>query len=265
MEDIIEEKVLDLFLNQNKSLYYIQKECKLDYHKVRRILSKNNIEFQTRDIKEVDEEKVKLLYQVEKYTLRRIAKELNIDHHRVARILEKHGIEITQEGRNRAPFSEEHRKKISESTKGRQGVWKGKKMPKKTLYKNMLAHIQWEVDLDFLMQFDDIEKLKILNKMLTRDRVSSHFTTEKYKEFILKFYYDKQFCLVYEDYLKENKNKYAMPSLDHIIPLSKGGTWELDNLQILSWVVNRAKFDYMPEEWEYIQKKYFSAAEVSNI
>jgi len=30
MEDIIEEKVLDLFLNQNKSLYYIQKECKLD-------------------------------------------------------------------------------------------------------------------------------------------------------------------------------------------------------------------------------------------
>ena len=51
---------------------------------------------------------------------------------------------------------------------------------------------------------------------------------------------------------------YAKPSLDHIIPLSKGGTWEFDNLQILSWVENRAKYNFMPQEWEYIKKTFLS-------
>lgn len=130
-------------------------------------------------------------------------------------------------------------------------------MPKETLYKNMLNHLQWDIDLDFLIQFDDIDKLKILNKMLTRDRVSSHFDSEKYKQFILKFYYDQLFNDVYNDYIAENKSRYAAPSLDHIVPLSKGGTWELDNLQVLNWVVNRAKCDFLHDEWEYIKNKYF--------
>ena len=136
-------------------------------------------------------------------------------------------------------------------------------MPQNAVYKNMLTHLQWDIDLEFLMQFEDIEKLKTLNKMLTRDRVSENFDTEKYKQFIVKFYHDPQFNAVYEDYLQEDRKKYALPSLDHIIPLSKGGSWDLDNLQILSWVENRAKCDFLPDEWEYIKAKYFSG-EYSN-
>ena len=68
---------------------------------------------------------------------------------------------------------------------------------------------------------------------------------------------NEKFNKVYNDWINENKANYAKPSLDHIIPLSKGGNWELDNMQILSWVENRAKYNFMPDEWEYIKNKYF--------
>lgn len=258
--NMLESEVIRLYLEERYSLYKIQKLLNIDYYKVRGILSKNNIEFEKQTIKEVDELEVIRLYLEEKMTLRMIGRCLNIDHHRVARILNKNNIEVTNVGRKRAPFSEEHKRKISESSKGRKSYWKGKKMPLEAVYKNMQSHLRWEVELEFLMKFDDIEKLKILNEMLTRDRVSKHFNTEKYKNFILKFYNDSQFIKVYNDFILEDKKKYAKPSLDHIIPLSKGGTWDLDNLQILSWVENRAKFNFLPEEWEYIKRKYFGTS-----
>lgn len=196
-------------------------------------------------------------YTKNKQSLRSIAEEFKTNHHKIKRILIKSGIEITNKDRVRKPFTEEHKKKISKSNKGRVGIWKGKSMPKKTVFKNMKNHLQWDIDLDFLMQFDDIEKLKVLNKMLSRKRVSSNFDTDRYMKFVIKFYNDKGFNNVYKDWLSENKADYAKPSLDHIIPLSKGGTWELDNLQILSWVENRAKYNFLPEEWKYIKSKYF--------
>lgn len=201
-------------------------------------------------------EEIKRLYTEEKYTLRRIGKIIGKDHHFVKRRLQEMGIEITQKDRKHEPFTEEHKRKISEKTKGRVGTWKDKKMPIESNYKNMLTHIQWDVDLTFLMQFNDIEKLKCLNKMLSRDRVSAHFNTEKYKLFIEKFYNDEKFNKQFECYLSSG-SKWDMPSLDHIIPLSKGGTWNLDNLQIISWFENRAKCDMNNEEFEEMIHKYF--------
>ena len=106
------------------------------------------------------------------------------------------------------------------------------------------------------MKFEDIEKLKMLNGMLTRKRVSEHFDTEKYKDFIEKFYNDKSFQKCYENFLNTG-NKYDKPQLDHIMPLSRGGTWNLDNLQIISWFENRAKCDLTEEEFEEFKKKYW--------
>jgi hypothetical protein len=253
----IQQKVIELFSVDKLSLYKIQKTLHIDYHKVRRILSANGFSFPQKKVKLVDEDEVVRLYEIEKYTLRMVSKALDIDHHRVARILEKYNITVTTVGRKRAPFTEEHRRKISESSKGRESYWKNKKMPKSSLYKNMKAHLKWDIDLDFLLQFEDVEKLKTLNKILTRDRVSKHFDVKKYKLFIKKFYFDEQFNRIYKDYIYENKQKYSKPSLDHIIPLAKGGSWNLDNLQILNWAENRAKCDFLPEEWEYIKNKYF--------
>ncbi len=201
------------------------------------------------------DEKIKILYCEEKYTMRRIAEEIGKDHHFVKRRLKKMNIETTREGRSRKPITNETREKISEAKKRCIGFWKGKKMPKKSLYKNMKTHCKRDIELDFFEKFEDIERLKILNNILTRDRVSIHFDDKKYKDFIEKFYYDKRFieqCKIYE----ETKNKYDKPSLDHIKPLSRGGSWELDNLQIVSWFENRAKCDLLEEEFSEMVKKY---------
>ena len=48
-----------------------------------------------------------------------------------------------------------------------------------------------------------------------------------------------------------------MPSLDHIIPISRGGSWELDNLQIISWFENRAKCDMTQQELYNMINKYW--------
>ena len=200
--------------------------------------------------------KIRRLYVEEKCTLRKVGKIIGKDHHYVKRRLEAMGVPIDEKSRKRDPLSIEHRKKISEKHMGIKGYWNGKKMPLITRYKNMLTHTNWNVDLSFLTQFDDIEKLKCLNKMLSRERISVHFDTEKYKKFVEKFYYDENFNKQFE-YFTESKNKWDMPSLDHIIPLSKGGTWDLDNLQIISWFENRAKCDMDNDEFNTMIERYF--------
>jgi len=203
----------------------------------------------------MNEHKIIELYTIEKMTLRMVAKEMGTNHHRIKRILVKNGVEITQKGRIRKPFTDEHKAKISKATKGRK-VWsEGKKMTKEHVLKNMVAHIKYDVDLDFYQQFDDVEKIKCLNKMLTRDRVSKHFDTKKYKSFITKFYNDEQFNKVYDIWINSQEDKWAYPSLDHKQPISKGGNSDVENLQILTWFENRAKCDMTESEWERFKKE----------
>ncbi len=200
------------------------------------------------------EDKIIFMYVEKKYTLRRIAREFNTNHHRVKRILQKNGVKITQKGRAREPFTADHKRKISESCKGRKTWSAGKKMSRDHVIKNMVAHLKYDVDYEFISQFDDIERVKTLNKMLARDRVSNQFDTVKYKQFILKFYQDKQFNSIYDRWVKE-KVKWVAPSLDHIIPTSRGGDHSIDNLQILTWFENRAKAEMTQEEWRYFKHK----------
>ena len=209
------------------------------------------------EISKEDEIENNRLYDIEKYTLRRIAKEFDTDHHRIKRILEKNEIKVTSsKGRRQIPMSEEAKIKMSLAKKGKSyGI--GKKMPKSSLYKNMQKHLRFNIELEFLQQFDDIEKLKILNRIIRNTRLPDRFTDEDYKTYIKTFYYDKGFNNTYENWIKEGKAKFAKPSIDHIKPLSKGGTWDIENLQIVPWCINRAKFNYSLEEWKYILQRYF--------
>lgn len=203
------------------------------------------------------DEEWKRLYIEERYSLNRIAVMFGTNSHLVKRHLIKMGVELNHENRVLPPVSEEERKRRSERQKGKPGVWAGRKMPKGSLYKNMVSHLRWDVSLDFLTQFEDVERLKCLNKILTRDRVALHFDSEKYRQFVEKFYDDEKFKRQFEIF-KASGNKYDRPSLDHIIPLSRGGTWELENLQIISWFENRAKVDMTQEEYDAMRRKYWS-------
>lgn len=203
----------------------------------------------------MDEGKIVFLYTEEKMTLRMIAEIMQTNHHSIKRILVKNDIEITQKDRKRKPFTEEHRKKISEASKGRKSWSEGKKMTRDHVLKNMIAHIKYDVDIDFYEEFEDIEKLKCLNRMLTRDRVSKHFDTEKYITFIRKFYNDDKFNKVYNIWINSKGDKWAYPSLDHIQPISKGGSYDIRNLQILTWFENRAKCDMTQDEWDVFKRK----------
>lgn len=43
-------------------------------------------------------------------------------------------------------------------------------------------------------------------------------------------------------------------TFDHIVPVSKGGTDELENIQLAHYKCNQSKADMLPEEFEHFQK-----------
>lgn len=144
------------------------------------------------------------------------------------------------------------RKKIVESEN-----WvsprKGETMSRTDIYKNMAAHLRYDVDEIWLSQFADIDKLKTLNRAITRKERYA-FSTEKYKEYIKKFYYCNKFNAVYEKWVKSGKtDRYLKPTVDHIYPKSKGGNDGLDNLQFLSWFENRSKNDMDQDAWDKLK------------
>ena len=80
-----------------------------------------------------------------------------------------------------------------------------------------------------------------------------HANTEIYKSFIEKFYHQKKFIYLFNEWIK-TKNKWIKPSLDHIEAKSKGGKLaDINNLQFISWLENRAKVDTPQVEWSKIK------------
>lgn len=201
------------------------------------------------------------LYVNKKLSLRVVAEKIGKDHHFVKRRLDKMGISISTNDRVKRELTEEHKNKISKSWKNRidNGYTPynlGKKMDRASILKNMKNHLKYDVSLEWLDTFDDIEKLKFLNKALSRKRDYIGFDTDMYKEYINKFYYDYKFNELYDKWIK-TKDKWIKPSLDHVIPKSNGGSLSIENLRFISWLENRAKADMSIEEWERIKQNIY--------
>ena len=101
--------------------------------------------------------------------------------------------------------------------------------------------------------FEDIEKLKYLNRSLSRKRDCEGFTTEIYIQFIERFYNDTKFNELYNKWIETN-DKWIKPSLDHIEAKCNGGSLLLNNLQFISWLENRAKMDVDQELWNKMKQ-----------
>jgi len=184
-------------------------------------------------------------------SLRDIAILLNTNHKLVGRVLRRNEIEVVKA--KAKPMTSNHKQKISKALIGRESWSTGKKMPIDSIYKNMATHLRWDISYEWLKQFDNLEKLKVLNKSITRTRDMPNITTEFYKEYILKFYSDLQFNTIYETWEKNGRRKLQKPSLDHITPKSRGGSNELTNLQFLTWFENFTKRDMTQNEWEIVK------------
>ena len=205
----------------------------------------------------MDIPKIIELYEENRWSLRMIADLYEVNHHLIKRRLIAAGVvKVPQPNRFRSSVTDEHKAKISASCKGRKAWSKGLKMSKESIYKNMANHLKYNVSLEWLMRFNDIEKLKILNKSIGRKRDYKGFDTSLYIRFIEKFYADEQFNRVYQNWKKKGKEKWLKPFLDHINPRSNNGSLiDLDNLQFLTWFENRCKTDIPQNEWENIKSK----------
>lgn len=115
---------------------------------------------------------------------------------------------------------------------------------------------------DYLEKYNksqgDFEKFLLLHKSLVRASgnnakyYSNHI--QEYKDFIDFFWDDNQFNCIYnfwKSHAKENNTFYdwAKPSLDHIVPSSRGGLNQLSNFQFLTTFENLSKRDMTMEEW----------------
>jgi hypothetical protein len=199
----------------------------------------------------MDELKIIELYN-EGYTLRHISDIFRTDHHRIKRVLVKNNIEITKR-QTKKEYTEEHKRKIGVANKGNKCWSTGLKMSRDHVLKNMKGHLKYDVSLEWLNTFSDIEKLKFLNKSITRERDKTGFTTEIYTQFIEKFYNDKKFNELYFKWIETN-DKWIKPSLDHIQAKCNGGSLLIDNLQFISWLENRAKADIKQEIWNIMKQ-----------
>lgn len=115
---------------------------------------------------------------------------------------------------------------------------------------------------DFLNSFDDFEKFLLLHKSLSRttDIDILNIPLQEYQNIIQYFYNDKQFNAVYSFWKNENYQEntfydWAKPSIDHIIPKSKGGTDDINNLQFLTVFENLSKRDMTQSEWNNFKEK----------
>ena len=115
------------------------------------------------------------------------------------------------------------------------------------------AHLKYDVSIEWLSKFEDIEKLKYLNRSLCRKRDCEGFNTEIYIQFIERFYADSKFNELYYKWIETN-DKWIKPSLDHIKAKCNGGSLLIDNLQFISWLENRAKIDIDQELWNKMKQ-----------
>jgi hypothetical protein len=173
-------------------------------------------------------------------SMREIALIFSTNHKLISKILKSEGVET------RSPLNLRGKKKFECS--------------KERLYNNMATHLRFEVSVVWLMKFEDFDKLKLLNDVITNRENRYNESTNWYKSYIEFFYYDDKFNNIYKNWIKSDFERYKKPSIDHKVSKSKGGTNDISNLQFLTWFENRCKNNMSQKEWNDVKnnlKDYF--------
>lgn len=106
---------------------------------------------------------------------------------------------------------------------------------------------------EYLETFSDFDKFLFLHRAIRSTVGIELMSLEEYKDYINYFYNDFQFNAVYNFWKKQERANtfydWAKPSLDHIVPWSRGGRHNKENLHFLTVFENLAKRDMTMEEW----------------
>lgn len=180
-----------------------------------------------------------------------IAERFNTNHHLIKRTLMREGVKITKRNTLKV-FSQSHKDKISAACKGRK-VWShGLKMTREHRFKNMIAHLRFDVSLDFVSQFD-LDVVLSINSALTPRSGRYAITTDEYKKILTMWGRDPRVCKLVQNWKDHSKNRYLALSFDHIVPTSKGGKTTAENLYPMTWFQNRCKNDMSVLEWTFVK------------
>ena len=131
----------------------------------------------------------------------------------------------------------------------------------RTKYERMTRLLKYDVSIEDLMQFKDIEKLRMLYKKLHVQRGHGPIgrmyfdNEEELLKALNKLYYDQNFNRVYERWI-ETGDKYDCVSIDHIIPVStclETGLFDnpqcAENICVMSHFENNAKGEMTMQEY----------------
>ena len=110
---------------------------------------------------------------------------------------------------------------------------------------------------EFFAQFTETQKYKMIHDSVRRFLKPCEENRQEYEQIMEYFYYDSHYDELYKRCMETGKLSHR-PSLDHIIPLSLGGSSDLSNLQVLCHFENISKGKLTMEGYlRNIQVYYF--------
>lgn len=119
-----------------------------------------------------------------------------------------------------------------------------------------LASCREGISQDFLNNYSNrFEEFLCIHKILTSvtDKYYTDCPIEEYEQAIRAIDDSEQFHSIYKFWRQNDKDDtyydWAKPSVDHIIPKSKGGTNHISNLHVVTLFENLCKRDMTWEEW----------------
>ncbi len=114
----------------------------------------------------------------------------------------------------------------------------------------------YKLEKGWLSKFDNKLKISFLSGWINTYHVN--FGPKYVKTFFEKFYHDEAFNSIYDNWIgKWNYHPFAMPTIDHDVPLALGGSDRaVENFSVMSYMENRMKRCLSRSEWKIFKEKY---------